>query len=165
MPTTASRHSQAREAITECAESSVQMPPASTPSVRRRMQSTRRRDTPAEIALRSILHGLGLRFRVDRPIEGVPRVRPDIVFVSAKVVVFVDGCFWHACPEHGTLPKTNTHWWSQKLRSNVERDRRQDAALAAAGWTVIRVWEHEDPHTAAQAVFDTVKRRLERCRE
>lgn len=137
-------------------------PPASTPSVRRRMQSTRQRDTPPEIALRSTLHRMGLRFRVDRPIEGVPRVRPDIVFVSARVAVFVDGCFWHACPKHGTIPKTNTDWWIRKLRLNVERDRRHDAALSAAGWKVIRIWQHEDPEKAARLIFEVVKRQLRR---
>lgn len=88
-------------------------------------------------------------------------MRPDIVFVSSGVAVFVDGCFWHSCPDHGSIPKTNTDWWIQKLRSNVERDRRHDAALTSAGWWVFRVWEHEDPKSAAQQIFDVVKRRLE----
>ncbi len=121
------------------------------------MQATPQRDTPAEVALRSALHRLGLRFRLHRPIEGVPRVRPDIVFVSARVAVYVDGCFWHGCPEHGSAPKANRQWWAEKLQANVERDRRHDAALRAAGWEVIRIWEHEDPAEASQRVLKAVK--------
>jgi DNA mismatch endonuclease, patch repair protein len=131
-------------------------PPASSAAVRRRMQATPRRDTPAELALRSALHRLGLRFRVQHPIAGVPRTRPDIVFTRARVVVFVDGCFWHGCPEHGTMPKTNREWWADKLAANFERDRRHDSALAAAGWTVVRVWEHENPSAAALRVSKIV---------
>ncbi len=84
-------------------------------------------------------------------------MRPDIVFVSARVAVYVDGCFWHECPEHGSAPKANREWWAEKLRANVERDRRHDAALRAAGWEVIRIWEHEDPAEASQRVLKAVK--------
>jgi DNA mismatch endonuclease (patch repair protein) len=121
------------------------------------MQATPQRDTPPEVALRSALHRLGLRFRLHRKIEGVLRVRPDIVFVSARVAVFVDGCFWHGCPEHGTVPKTNREWWTAKLQANMERDERHTAALQDAGWNVVRVWEHEDPVAAAQRVIKVVK--------
>jgi DNA mismatch endonuclease, patch repair protein len=131
-------------------------PPASSTHALRRLQATRQRDTPSEIKLRSALHRLGLRFRLHRPIEGVPRVRPDIVFVSAKVAVFVDGCFWHGCPQHGTWPKANNDWWRKKLESNIKRDRRQDAALSAAGWSVVRVWEHEDLIEAATGIAMSV---------
>jgi DNA mismatch endonuclease, patch repair protein len=143
------------ERVQRSAESTT--PKASSPAVRRRMQATPRRDTPAEVALRSALHRLGLRFRLHRSIDGVPRTRPDIVFVSAKIAVFVDGCFWHGCPDHGSTPKANGEWWVRKLAANVERDRRYDAALRAAGWTVVRIWEHEDPSAAAARIFKLVR--------
>lgn len=132
-------------------------PPASSPGVRRRMQATRQRDTPAEIALRSALHRRGHRFRPHRFIKGVPRVCPDIVFVSAKVAVFVDGCFWHRCPEHGSEPKSNRDWWRKKLVANVERDRRNDVELQAAGWSVVRVWEHDETDSAADQVEQVIR--------
>lgn len=137
-------------------------PPASSANVSRRMRATPQRDTPTEIALRSALHRKGLRFRVHRPVDGVPRVRPDIVFVSARVAVFVDGCFWHACPNHGTLPKENRTWWDEKLRSNVERDLRHNSALRDAGWSVVRVWEHEDPSQAANRTAAIIEAKSER---
>jgi DNA mismatch endonuclease, patch repair protein len=107
------------------------------------MRANRRRDTKPELALRSALHAMGYRYRKDLRLD-LPqrRVRPDIAFTSRKVAVFVDGCFWHACPEHGSQPKNNEWYWSPKLAKNVERDRAADAALAEAGWTVVRLWEH-----------------------
>jgi DNA mismatch endonuclease (patch repair protein) len=102
--------------------------------------------------LRRILHGRGLRYRLDRPLPGLPRRRADITFGSQRVAVFVDGCFWHACPEHGTLPKRNDEWWAAKIRRNTERDRETDAHLQAYGWKVIRVWEHESADEAADRV-------------
>ena len=116
------------------------------------METTKQRDTPAELALRSELHRRGLRYRVDHRIEDVSRARPDIVFTRQKVAVFVDGCFWHSCPEHSTIPKANRDWWVEKLLANVERDRRHTAELEATGWTVLRFWEHEDATTAADRV-------------
>jgi DNA mismatch endonuclease (patch repair protein) len=107
------------------------------------MRGNRRANTKPELALRTALHAMGYRyrkdFRLDLPLR---RVRPDIAFTSRKVAVFVDGCFWHACPEHGAAPKSNEWYWSPKLAKNVERDRAADAALAQAGWTVVRLWEH-----------------------
>lgn len=132
-------------------------PPPSSEGARRRMRATRQRDTPAELAVRSALHRMGLRYRVHYPIRGVPRVRPDIVFVSARVVVFIDGCFWHSCPLHGTIPKSNREWWMRKLQANVDRDRRHDRTLGEAGWTVIRVWEHEEPVAAAERIAKVVR--------
>jgi DNA mismatch endonuclease (patch repair protein) len=110
------------------------------------MVSNRRADTGPERALRSHLHGSGLRFRKDFRIT-VDRVsvRADVVFPPARLAVFVDGCFWHQCPEHATMPKLNNEFWGPKLRRNVERDRRVNRALMEAGWTVIRCWEHEAP--------------------
>jgi DNA mismatch endonuclease, patch repair protein len=104
------------------------------------MMRVKQKDSGAEVALRSALHGGGLRFRVQRKIEGIT---VDIAFVRAKVAVLVDGCFWHGCPEHATYPKTNTAYWLPKLEANKERDLRQSRCLKEAGWTVIRIWEHE----------------------
>jgi DNA mismatch endonuclease (patch repair protein) len=132
---------------------SLPSPPApSTPAVRAAMRGNQRRDTRPELALRSALHARGIRFRVDfpiRPADGVRPIRPDIVFSRAKLAVFVDGCFWHGCPEHGTQPSRNSAYWTAKLERNVERDHRHDALLDEAGWTVVRVWEHEAWHDIA----------------
>src|SRR4051812_20270933 len=105
-------------------------PPASTPATRARMQRTRRRDTPREVALRTRLHRLGYRYRIDQKLPGLRR-RGDIVFGKEKLAVFVDGCFWHACPQHATWPKTNAAWWEAKILGNVARDRDTDSKLAA----------------------------------
>jgi DNA mismatch endonuclease, patch repair protein len=121
------------------------------------MRGNRRADTKPELALRAALHALGYRyrkdFRLDLPLR---RVRPDIAFTSRKVAVFVDGCFWHACPDHGSKPKNNDWYWSPKLAKNVERDRAADAALAQAGWTVVRLWEHVPLTDAIDAVVAAV---------
>jgi DNA mismatch endonuclease (patch repair protein) len=129
-------------------------PAASTPAARALMQRNRRRDSLAEVQLRSALHRLGLRFRVDHPIRCGPSrpIRPDVVFTKARLAVFVDGCFWHGCPDHGRPPKANSNYWSAKIALNQDRDRRQASVLAAAGWTVLRVWEHEPADEAAQAI-------------
>lgn len=102
--------------------------------------------------MRRLLHARGLRYRVDTaPLPGVRR-RADVVFTRVRVAVFVDGCFWHLCPVHGTSPKANGAWWRDKLEANVRRDRDTDARLAEAGWVVVRVWEHEPPAAAADRV-------------
>jgi DNA mismatch endonuclease (patch repair protein) len=108
------------------------------------MKANRRTDTKPELALRHALHRLGYRYRKDYrlDLESGRRVRPDIVFTARKVAVFVDGCFWHACPEHGSKPRANEWYWGPKLIKNVERDRVNDAALILADWTVVRLWEH-----------------------
>jgi DNA mismatch endonuclease (patch repair protein) len=119
-----------------------------------------RRDTKPELALRSELHRRGFRFRVDRaPVSGL-RSRADIVFGPARVAVYVDGCFWHSCPEHGTRPKANADWWERKLDRNQERDRETDRVLGEHGWKVVRIWEHEDPIEAADLVEKAVRSRL-----
>ena len=136
---------------------------ASSPGVRRSMRSNRRTDTTPERILRAELHRRGLRFRKDLPIA-LPvkaRIRADIVFPRTKVAVFVDGCFWHQCPVHGTMPKSNVAYWEPKLRANVARDRRVNEVLSEHGWTVVRLWEHEDPTEAADRVAEVVSRR--RC--
>lgn len=107
------------------------------------MRANRGRDTGPELAIRSALHRAGWRFRVDHPVKvGGIRTRPDIVFTRRRVAVFVDGCFWHGCPEHMSWPKGNSEFWAQKIAANQDRDLRQTVALQRHGWTVIRVWEH-----------------------
>jgi DNA mismatch endonuclease (patch repair protein) len=103
------------------------------------MSRIRGKNTKPEIALRSAFWSLGLRYRLHAPLIG----KPDIVFSGARVAVFVDGCFWHGCPDHSVEPKTNSLFWKTKLRKNIERDIRTSASLEAAGWTVVRIWEHE----------------------
>jgi DNA mismatch endonuclease, patch repair protein len=121
------------------------------------MKANRRTDTKPELALRAALHALGYRyrkdFRLDLPLR---RVRPDVAFTRRKVAVFVDGCFWHACPEHGSKPKSNEWYWSPKLARNVERDRAADEALVQAGWTVVRLWEHTPLPDAVALVVGAV---------
>lgn len=124
----------------------------SADAVRRRMQATKRRDTAPEMALRRELHRRGLRYRVDMPLPGIARRRADVLFSRKRVVVFVDGCFWHSCPQHATVARTNAQFWADKLARNVGRDRDTDERLQRNGWTVIRVWEHEDPVAAADRV-------------
>lgn len=120
------------------------------------MAAIGRRDTDPELAVRRTLHARGLRYRVDFPIRipGHRLVRPDIVFTRARVAVFIDGCFWHGCPEHGKRPTiANAEYWVPKISGNVERDARHTALLEEAGWTVLRFWEHESP----EAVADTIE--------
>lgn len=119
------------------------------------MATTRRRDTRPELALRSALHRLGLRFFVDRPVVGNRR-RVDIVFPTERLAVFVDGCFWHSCPEHGTTPRQNREWWIAKLEANQARDADTDRVLRDKGWSVIRIFEHEEPAVAADVVLSRV---------
>ena len=121
------------------------------------MQSNRSRDTGPEMELRRLLHALGLRYRVSaRPLPDLRRTA-DIVFRPAKVAVFVDGCFWHRCPEHGSEPRANSDYWTPKLDRNVERDEETNSALKAAGWKVIRIWEHEGATRAAKRVARAVQ--------
>jgi DNA mismatch endonuclease, patch repair protein len=119
------------------------------------MRAIRRTNTKPEIALRSALHRRGYRFRKDHrlDLDAGTRVRPDIAFTARRVAVFVDGCFWHACPQHGRNPTVNEWYWSPKLRRTVERDRAADEALAAAGWQVVRIWEHVPLDEALAAVI------------
>jgi DNA mismatch endonuclease (patch repair protein) len=132
-------------------------PHPSDPQVSARMRRNPRRDTEPEIALRSELHRMGLRFRKDLPIRTADRiVRPDVVFTRARLAVFVDGCFWHQCPLHGNVPRANTAYWVPKLERNVRRDRAVDEALLAAGWTVLRAWEHEKVAEVAAKVQETL---------
>ncbi|KQX17416.1 DNA mismatch repair protein Vsr [Streptomyces sp. Root431] len=130
-----------------------------TASTSSRMSKQRSRDTGVEVALRRILHASGLRYRVHRrPLRGVRR-EADIVFGPTKVAVFVDGCFWHACPEHATWPKRNSEFWRTKIEKNRTRDADTDARLEAAGWVSVRVWEHEAADEAAARVAAVVEAR------
>lgn len=125
------------------------------------MRANRRRDTKPERALRSALHARGFRFRVDLPLTtGHWRtIRPDIVFTRARLAVFVDGCFWHGCPTHGRRDNiSNSHYWSPKIAGNAERDRLHTDALEAAGWTVLRAWEHERVEDVADRIADALAR-------
>jgi DNA mismatch endonuclease, patch repair protein len=132
-------------------------PPASSPEARRRMQAARRRDTAPELALRRELHRRGYRYRVDvAPLPGLRR-RADLVFSRKHLAVYVDGCFWHSCPQHATQPKSNAEWWSDKLATNRRRDRDTDRSLRENGWTVVRVWEHEDAVTAADRIEEVLR--------
>jgi DNA mismatch endonuclease (patch repair protein) len=107
------------------------------------MRSNRGRDTAPELAVRRRLHALGLRYRVSvRPIPGLRRTA-DIVFPRIRVAVFIDGCFWHGCPDHYQAPTRNAEFWIGKRARNRERDRETDAVLGVAGWRVVRVWEHQ----------------------
>ncbi len=130
---------------------------ASSACVRRSMQANRPRDTKLEVAFRSALHRAGMRYvKHRRPVPGL-RCEPDILFPAIKLAVFFDGCFWHACPVHRTVrPRTNAEWWDAKLQANVERDRKNDAALESAGWAVLRLWEHEPIDVAVSRVADCV---------
>lgn len=137
----------------------------SSPAVSLRMSRQARTGTTPERALRTELHRRGRRFRVEFgfDIDGLRRRRADVVFTRAKVAVFVDGCFWHSCPEHATSPKANQEWWAAKLAGNVARDRDTDERLTLAGWRVVRLWEHEAAVAAAdrvEAVLDAYRASL-----
>lgn len=130
---------------------------ASSPAVRAVMLGNRSRDTRPELAVRRLLHASGLRYRVAfRPVSGLRRTA-DIVFTRQRIAVFIDGCYWHACPLHGTSAKSNPEYWSTKLARNVARDGDTNAKLTAAGWTVLRFWEHEDPAEVASTIEEAVR--------
>lgn len=112
------------------------------------MSTQKRAGTGLEIALRRALFAAGYRYRVDYPVPGMPRRSIDIAFTRRKVAVFVDGCFWHRCPEHYVAVKNNSSWWEAKLQRNVERDHETTEWLDQQGWRVIRVWEHESAQDA-----------------
>ncbi|MDO3105822.1 DNA mismatch endonuclease Vsr [Mycobacteroides abscessus] len=126
------------------------------------MQSNKGRDTRPELALRSAVHALGLRYRVStRPIKDLRRTA-DLVFSRARVAVFLDGCFWHGCPEHHTVATTNSEFWAHKVDATKTRDRDTDLRLDTAGWLSVRIWEHEDPHEAAHRIELLISQRRRR---
>ncbi|MFE5495615.1 very short patch repair endonuclease [Streptomyces virginiae] len=124
----------------------------SSAAVSARMSRQVSRDTAQEVAVRRLLHAAGLRYRVNLPVPGMRRRTIDIAFTRARIAVFLDGCFWHGCPEHATRPKANAEWWRVKLEKNVSRDLETTAHLESAGWTVLRFWEHESPDTVAHKI-------------
>jgi DNA mismatch endonuclease (patch repair protein) len=130
---------------------------ATSPATRRAMQANRRRDTAPELAIRRLAHAAGLRYRVDaRPLPGA-RHTADMIFTRARVAVFIDGCFWHGCADHYRPPASNTTYWAGKVTHNRERDRLANEALTAAGWTFVRIWEHEAPELAARKIEAVVR--------
>ncbi|MER7795476.1 very short patch repair endonuclease [Streptomyces sp. NPDC097640] len=131
---------------------------ASSAANRRNMQAIRSRDTKPEKLVRRLVHAQGLRYRVcTQPLPDLRRTA-DMVFRPAKVAVFIDGCYWHGCPEHYVPPKTNHGYWSAKVAKNIARDRDTDLRLIEAGWTVLRFWEHESPEACALKIAGTVSR-------
>lgn len=131
---------------------------SSSPAASRRMIANRRRDTQPEVAVRRALHARGLRFRVDYPV--LPRRRADIAFPKRRIAVFIDGCFWHACPEHGTTAKANAAYWADKLATNKQRDRDSDERLGEEGWIILRFWEHEPVEAIGDVIERAVRTRL-----
>jgi DNA mismatch endonuclease, patch repair protein len=122
------------------------------------MRANRSRDTGPELAVRRLVHAMGLRYRVNaRPVATLRRTA-DLVFTRRRVAVFIDGCFWHGCPDHHRQPSANADYWSAKVARNRGRDIATDETLAAAGWTVLRFWEHERPEAVAEAVRTAVRR-------
>lgn len=129
---------------------------ASSANVRKSMQSNRSRDTQPELAVRRLLHARGLRYRVNaRPLKDVRRTA-DIVFGPSQVAVFIDGCFWHACPDHYAEPKSNVDFWKPKISGNAQRDLETNDRLRAEGWTVLRFWTHETAADIAQVIESEV---------
>jgi DNA mismatch endonuclease, patch repair protein len=120
----------------------------------------KRSDTAPEVAIRRELYRRGIRYRIDYqlPLRGVRR-RADIAFTSLRIAVFVDGCYWHACPVHATWPTASADWWRAKLEGNVRRDRDTDQRLAEAGWISLRIWEHDNPIAAADCVESALRTR------
>lgn len=129
---------------------------SSSSDASRRMAKVRQKGTDAEMALRQELHRIGLRYRIDYDVLRKPRRVADVAFPGRKIAVFVDGCFWHGCPEHATWPKQNAEFWRQKIEANRRRDADTNERLRRLGWTVLRFWSHESPAEAAQTVAHVV---------
>ena len=154
-----------RQLVVDRRDASQVLPVGHTPSwassdiVRRQMQANRRRDTKPELALRSRVHELGLRYRVAAKPLPSSRRTADLVFTRARVAVFLDGCFWHGCPDHHRPARRNEEFWREKIVQNRERDEQTTELLQQAGWLVVRVWEHEDPVPAALRIHEIVSMR------
>ncbi|MHA7181614.1 very short patch repair endonuclease [Arthrobacter sp. MDB2-24] len=130
---------------------------ASSPGVARSMRANRGRDTSLELVVRRALHRRGFRYRVDyAPLKGL-RSRADIVFTRVQIAVYLDGCFWHGCPSHGTTPTTNADYWIPKLEQNRRRDGKVTKLLGESGWTVLRFWEHDDPSMIVDKIAECVR--------
>ena len=130
---------------------------ASSPGVARSMRSNRRRDTSPELAVRRLLHAKGRRYRVDFAPGSNRRRRADIVFTRRRLAVFIDGCFWHGCPEHGEVPQSNRDYWKPKLARNIARDIETTRMLESEGWRVLRIWEHVSPEEAVERIETALK--------
>ena len=130
---------------------------ATSPGVRKSMQGNRHRDTKPELAVRTLLHKMGHRYRVDVRPEVSIRRKADLVFTRIKLAVFIDGCFWHGCNEHFVKPKSNMDYWDNKIGNNIDRDRETNSLLEERGWSVVRIWTHTDPHDAALHIDESVR--------
>lgn len=138
---------------------SPEYPFPSSPAATATMKANRRVNTRPEALLRSALHRRGLRFRKDVYLRvGAVRTKADVVFSRHRIAVYLDGCFWHRCPEHGQLPQANRDYWKPKLERNVQRDNEVTKALRAEGWTVIRIWEHEPIDLAVETIYEAVQK-------
>ncbi|WP_454119244.1 very short patch repair endonuclease [Microbacterium lacticum] len=131
-------------------------PWASSDAARKTMQGNRGRDTKAELAVRRLVHAAGLRYRVNARPEPDLRRTADLLFTRARVAVFIDGCYWHGCPEHFSMPATNLDYWSTKIGRNQARDLETTTVLEARGWLVLRFWEHDPPATVAERIAEQV---------
>jgi DNA mismatch endonuclease, patch repair protein len=129
---------------------------SSSSEASRRMAKVRQKGTDAELALRREMHRIGLRYRIDYEVLRKPRRVADVAFPGRKIAVFVDGCFWHGCPEHATWPKQNAAFWREKIEANRRRDADTSDRLRSLGWIVLRFWSHESPTDAAQTVARTI---------
>ncbi len=133
-------------------------PAVPTHEVRKRFQNQKTRDTTPEIQLRKLLYAQGLRYRVNHPVDGLPRRTIDIAFTRLRLAVFIDGCFWHGCPEHFIPPKNNGSWWADKIARNKERDEETNTHLRQQGWVVLRFWEHYLPSASLEVVTSEMER-------
>ncbi len=134
----------------------VRVPDVPTDEVRTRFQNQKTKDTGPEMELRRLLHRQGLRYRVNYAVKGLPRRTVDIAFTKIRLAVFIDGCFWHGCPEHFVPPKKNAEWWLEKIAVNRRRDEDSNARLRELGWHVLRFWEHEQPLAELSVVLGRV---------
>ena len=132
---------------------------ATNPHARATMVANRSRDTKPERAVRSILHQAGLRYRVSFRPESAIRRTADIVFTRHHIAVFIDGCYWHGCPEHFVMPKSNVEYWKRKIRANRDRDIETTILLTEAGWIVLRFWEHDAPVDVARSIQSALRKR------
>jgi DNA mismatch endonuclease, patch repair protein len=130
---------------------------ASSSSVAARMSRQARRNTSPELAIRHLLFAGGYRYRVHYPVPGMPRRSIDVAFPGAQLAVFVDGCYWHGCKRHKTIPRANHEWWEAKLANNRARDRDTDRWLKRRGWTIVRAWEHEGPNVVVARVESNLR--------
>lgn len=121
------------------------------------MKSNRGKDTKLELRVRRALHARGLRYRLQRKVPGSTRRTIDIAFPRQRVAVFIDGCFWHGCPVHHTVSKTNASFWADKVRRNRARDADTDQLLADHGWTSARFWEHQSTEEIVEEVVRLVR--------